>query len=454
MASRTYAALDLDARRAISYERLRLWISARLDGLGEALSVALGSWNAAGFAQNSSVYIGTPGTDALEIPLDAPLSSGLQGSLELQLMCDRPEDRPSPWSSRSSGDCFPGDAVPLEVRGLEMTLREDLPPSGVTRGGTLVSVNTVGGVASLDYSASDQESGLLRIEALIDGAVVAAKDLKNTCMFADFTACPTVDQGSIQVDTRQFINGRHVASLRVTDAAGNRFDEPGQQIEVQNAAVVSPSPSAGSGIELVPADAAKLTARIAGSSRSAVIVPYGRRVVIRGRLTRADRSPLVGARVAILERLARTGSREVQIGEAQTRSDGTFSYALARMQPSRTVRASFGATLSSRLLRMRVRAASTLDVSLRGTRMRYSGVVLSRPIPRSGKRVILEGKAPGFEWAPFAAMRTDRRGRFAGSYRLPVRRPGVRLRIRVRVPTERGYPYLGFTSRPDALSVR
>ena len=87
-------------------------------------------------------------------------------------------------------------------------------------------------------------------------------------------------------------------------------------------------------------------------------------------------------------------------------------------------------------------AASTPEGgTLHGTLVRFSGRVLSRPLPAAGKRVILQGKAPGYEWAPFATMRTDRRGRFAGSYRLSVRRPGVRLQIRVRVPAERGYPY-------------
>jgi hypothetical protein len=58
---------------------------------------------------------------------------------------------------------------------------------------------------------------------------------------------------------------------------------------------------------------------------------------------------------------------------------------------------------------------------------------------------MLQGRAPGFAWASFARVRTDRKGRFHGSYRLQARRPGVRLRIRVRVPTESGYPYLTFT---------
>jgi hypothetical protein len=87
--------------------------------------------------------------------------------------------------------------------------------------------------------------------------------------------------------------------------------------------------------------------------------------------------------------------------------------------------------------------------------VRFSGRVLSRPLPVRGKTVKLQGKAPGYAWSkPFAALRTDRRGRFAGSYRLHARRPGVKIQIRVVVPTERGYPYLSYHGRPATLRVR
>jgi len=142
------------------------------------------------------------------------------------------------------------------------------------------------------------------------------------------------------------------------------------------------------------------------------------------------------------------------VGSAQTRTDGTFSYELGRTRPSRTVRLAYGPTASSRLLTVRVRAASTLKVSLRGTTVHYSGRVVSLPLPAKGKRVTLQGKAPGFAWASFANLRTDWRGRFAGRYHLPVRRPGVKLQIRVKVPTERGYAYLAYTGRPAVVTVR
>jgi hypothetical protein len=101
-----------------------------------------------------------------------------------------------------------------------------------------------------------------------------------------------------------------------------------------------------------------------------------------------------------------------------------------------------------------VRAAAILQTSLRGTLVRFGGRVVSGPLPPRGKRVLLQGKAPGYSWATFATVRTNRHGRFTGNYRLPVRRPGVKLQIRVVVPTERGYPYASYTGRPITLRVR
>jgi hypothetical protein len=51
-------------------------------------------------------------------------------------------------------------------------------------------------------------------------------------------------------------------------------------------------------------------------------------------------------------------------------------------------------------------------------------------------------------------LRTDRRGRFSGTYRLRARRSGVSVQIRVLVPTQRSYPYLAYTGHPVTLRVR
>lgn len=440
MSNPSRATLDLAAPadgRAIAIVGARAWVTTRFAGSGIALEGSLNVVTGIGLV-NTDYFSDTSSASG---PVTATSLPQPVTALRLSLTCSQ-SDRPR--SPRAGADtCNPDDETPLELRGLEVTLREDVPPAGSAVGGTLLGAETVSGVRSIDYTASDGQSGLARVEAVIGETVVAARDLSGRCTYAEFTACPSADHDSLTVDTRTVPDGRHALSLRVLDAAGNRRDVQVQDVDVQNAPV-SQGPLPGIGL-------AQLTAAFARSSRSTVIVPYGRRVPIRGRLTAAPRSGVAKARIDVFERSSRAGAREVAVGRAQTRSDGTFSYELAARRPSRFVRLAYGSIASSRFLQVRVRAASALRATLRGTLLRFSGRVLSRPLPANGKLVRLEGVSTGFKWRRFATLRTDRSGRFSGRFRLAGRRPGARYYMRVRMPAERGYPYLAATSKPVRL---
>ncbi len=108
----------------------------------------------------------------------------------------------------------------------------------------------------------------------------------------------------------------------------------------------------------------------------------------------------------------------------------------------------------SPVLRLRVRSGCSLRASLDGVVMRFSGRVRGAPIPRGGKRVRMEGRAPGSAWKSFSNFRTDLRGRFSGTYRLRVHRPGVLLKVRLVAPREDGYPYESSRSGAVRLRVR
>jgi hypothetical protein len=435
------ASLDLAPPadgRAIALVGVRAWASTRFAGSGVQIEGSIDVTDAAWTYANA---LG----DALSAvdPVSAMSMTQPATRLRLVLRC-RQSDRPR--SLRTDGNtCYLNDPTPLELRGIEVTLSEDTPPSGSAVGGTLLGSEPVSGVRSVDYSITDGESGLARIEVVIGDTVVASRELTGRCSYADFTACPTLDRDTLSIDTRNVPDGGHVLALRIFDAAGNRQDVQVQAVDVQN----SPrSPGAAGG------GLAKLTAGFTGSSRSSVIVPFGRQVTVRGRLKRLSGAGLAKAQVEVFERSVRPGAKEVSVGRARTRSDGTFTYTLARGRPSRSVRLAYGSTASSGPLQVRVRAASTLKATLRGILVRFSGRVLSRPLPARGKIVKLQGKAPGFPWSRFVTLRTDRHGRFAGSYRLRAHRPGVKVQIRVVVPTERGYPYLSYHGRPVTLKVR
>jgi hypothetical protein len=131
----------------------------------------------------------------------------------------------------------------------------------------------------------------------------------------------------------------------------------------------------------------------------------------------------------------------------RTAKDGSFRYVVAAKRSSRRIRFSYRSHVNdtvpaaARDVRVRVRAAAALRVRLGGILVRYAGRVLSRPLPRGGKVVYIQGRAKGGTWQTFATKRASRRGRFSGRYRLKVRRPGVRLQFRVMMPAQNGYPY-------------
>jgi hypothetical protein len=327
---------------------------------------------------------------------------------------------------------------------MEVTLAENEPPVVQQPGGTLFDGGPQSGIRTLTYSAADPQSGLSRIDALVDDGVVASEDLTPRCPYSDLTVCPASDDGALQIDTRNVPNGTHSVAVRVRDAAGNeRILRTPTAIEIANAPVPDTTEY-------------RLTARFKGSSRSTLTVPYGRRVWLRGRMTSGSGPAPSGTRIDVLERLGRRGAREVSVAAARTAADGAFSYHLAP-GPSRTLRLAYrpsggGRDAFSPALRLRVRAASTLRASLRGLVLHFSGRVRSRPIPTGGKRLRMEGRAPGAAWKSFASPRTDRHGRFSGTYRLRVHRPGVRLKVRVVVPSGADYAYV--TSRSRALTLR
>lgn len=193
--------------------------------------------------------------------------------------------------------CVPAASVPLLVRGMEVTLGEDTQPVVSQPGGTLLDGGPLSGVRTLTYAASDPQSGIAKVEVLVDDAVVASQDLATRCGSSDFTVCPASDTGTLQIDMRTVPDGTHRLTLRVQDAAGNERLVHANPIEVANAPTLGSSTS---GVY-------RLTARFKGTSRSTLSVPYGRRVSLYGLVTQGSQPVPAGTPIEILERLDRRG---------------------------------------------------------------------------------------------------------------------------------------------------
>lgn len=192
-------------------------------------------------------------------------------------------------------------------------------------------------------------------------------------------------------------------TLRVYDAAGNMTSVPHPDpIQVHN--IRSEAASVGVAVTPgVPAGALSLFASSGNASRTSLVVPWGRRVEHRGRLTAASAQDIGGAEVEVRERTARKGARERPVGQIRTGPNGESRYARPARRPSRTLivvhRVLGGTPVVSKTLKLSVRAASTLKATLRGTLVRFTGRVVSRPLPAGGKLVKLQGSAPAFAWS-------------------------------------------------------
>jgi hypothetical protein len=173
--------------------------------------------------------------------------------------------------------------------------------------------------------------------------------------------------------------GHAVSRSRARDAAGNE-----RVVEAETPVSIANEPDQGLG----SASAFALSARFGGASSRTLTVSFGRRVSVRGRLTRSAGQLAAGSPIKVLERLDRAGARERSTRTVMTKADGSFSLGLATRQPPRTIRLAYhpsgGARIVSRILKLRVRSASRVHASLRGRSFGSAAPSLAVPIPARG----------------------------------------------------------------------
>ncbi|MGH2802211.1 MAG: carboxypeptidase-like regulatory domain-containing protein [Thermoleophilaceae bacterium] len=190
-------------------------------------------------------------------------------------------------------------------------------------------------------------------------------------------------------------------------------------------------------------------------ARRVVVVRYGKRLRVRGRLTGPGGTPLAGASICAASQLSRRAPLQAQ-GTLVTDATGRFSYILGS-GPSRRVwfvhRSARGAAAAS--VRVRVRAPVSLRGSRRRLRTGQTLVLNGRAGARAPRGLLVELQARrGRRWQTFGTTNTRRGGRFRYSYRF-TRTLGVQVyRLRARVPRQRGYPFAPGGSRPVRVRVR
>jgi hypothetical protein len=200
-----------------------------------------------------------------------------------------------------------------------------------------------------------------------------------------------------------------------------------------------------------------------GSRRT---VPYGRRVLLSGRLVTGRSSSLDGAPVRVVERFDASVHPTVRTSTVITAPNGTFSIR-TNPGPSRTIAISFeGSPTLARStahtlelgVRSRVRLWASAGVAtVGGAPLIFRGQLVAAPteIPAGGKSIELQFRLPGLPWAEFRTVQTDDRGRFRYAYRFSDDDSrGARFQFRAYAAAQEDWPYEPGGSRPVLVKGR
>jgi hypothetical protein len=380
-----------------------------------------------------------------------------------------------------SGDCGSAPAGRFAISRSVVTLRDTSPPSGAVSG-QAIDDGTWLGAEPFAYQAADAGAGVYRVLTLVDGKVEvgqiaggngghcadATPGDGDAYVFNSPRPCQPAASGTAAVDVAGLPSGVHAVSIVFEDAAGNATTVYGPARKW----IVNPARPIGPGSDLAergaangenPSDAARLSARWTRTRRSTLTGPYGRRQVIRGRLSDRDGAGIRGARIELITEIDGRRGAALDKGGARTRGDGRFTLILPRNVSSRTLLLRYRShvndtvAIAERALRLKVRAAVKLAVSPhtagRGRSVRLSGRLIGRPLPSHGKVVELQARSPGERWITFRTIRASRRGRFATRYRFRRGGPVVYL-MRARVRAADDYPYATGASHAARVRVR
>jgi hypothetical protein len=202
-----------------------------------------------------------------------------------------------------------------------------------------------------------------------------------------------------------------------------------------------------------------------GDERPTRTIAYGRKPVLRGRLSTASDTPPGALRVQIVESFGPGTGLSQRVTAVTTATDGGFALRLPR-GPSREVTVTFaGSRILGRavsepsLLRVRggvTMRASTAKARVGGAPVVFSGRIglLGTRIPTAGLSVELQFRVPGGDWAEFRTVQTDARGRFRYPYAFSDDDSrGVRFRFRAYM-SGGGWPYAPAASKAISVTGR
>jgi hypothetical protein len=376
-------------------------------------------------------------------------------------------------------DCPPGiEHATIEIFRSEVLLSDTSPPTAGPANGSAVASATWQGTQVLAFPATDDGGGVYQAIVAVDGAPVLARTINDwggRCVdttvggrvFRYPRPCLTSVDALVAVDANQLPAGDHEVTLQVSDAAGNV-----RTVYAARKTIVVAAKRIGPGSDLAErgaangenaSDDARLSVRWARTKRATLTAPYGRRNVIRGRLTTRGGAGIRNAKVEMLTAIDGRAGAPLDKGGARTRRDGRFTLILPANASSRTLvlryrsHANDTVSIAEATLRVRVKAGVRLSVdphtAARGRTVKLNGRLVGRPLPATGKVVELQARSPGERWITFRTVRASRRGRFATRYTFRQSGPALYL-MRARVREADDYPYATGVSHTARVRVR
>jgi hypothetical protein len=348
--------------------------------------------------------------------------------------------------------------TPIEqIFGVQVTLNSTAVPSASITGGTLTGGGAHAGTQTVGVHAASTESGVARLEVLLDGQVVGANDYTanaSLCPYTNFAACRQALDDTVSADTTKVSNGLHNLAIRVTDAAGNPTVQNAGSVEVANTA--SPV-DRGAPNGLHASDRARMTQ----AGKRWLRLRYGRKQMIAGRLLDEHGLPISAATLDVQSQVLLAGATFQTIGHVTTAADGSYRVVVPA-GPSRYVRIGYRSHLADRSYAAAadvgelVSAAAKLSTSPRhvrnGQRVVFRGRILGGWIPARGEPVEIQAKV-GRSWHDVMAALARRGGRFRASYRFTRTPERVTYTFRAVVRSTAGYPYAPGASNPARVGV-
>src|SRR3954451_6359077 len=434
-------------------------------------------------------WAGGPNPNYQSTPLE--LNPGQQ--VQLSLAC------------AGAATCAPNWAFPIRVSGVQTDLVENIAPGATISGGTLTTGGAHKGTQTVIVDSTDPDSGVRKVEVLLDDKVVASKDYNRdwtrplseqpgACKFDWWNACDVARTDTLPVNTKLLPDGDYKLTTRVTDAASNVVTKPAAQpVTIDNVpnpiAPVAPDPipgangrdgangnggnagatgangAAGGNVVLTVNGTngtanASVKAAFASTKRGSINAAYGKKVLITGQLTAPNGQPISGARVSVLLQDKMVGAKPVAAGEVVTGKDGKFRY-VATAQRSRTVRFAYRAHLEdatfSQITDISLNvipkvALKTNKKSLRnGQTVRFSGSIAGAPA--NARKVVELQVKKGTRWMTFTSTRLHN-GKFTSNYRFTASQRRTTYVFRARVRQEAGFPFLTGASKQVKVTVR